>query len=156
MNKISLFLTLFLTIICNFMGISSNGISKVTTEHVEWMASDCSMWVNSLGKTFEINNKKLITCDYASIFWSYPKANLTITFYADLTASKPFLLCLRETDFLYKDIPIYRVTRNQEYVIIVNDDPLCFKSDDDNTVVFRFTVPSNIEYYGELIHFTIY
>lgn len=147
---LNLILFAFILSECNTVFSQSDNLG-----HSEWVFN-CSMTVAS-SDSFSISNEKLLKCKEASIFWSYPQYNMTIKFMASANQDKSFKLCLTDTNYLYKDMPLYRLVDGKETRVDTNPDPICFNNDngDKKIVTLKSVGPDKLHYYGELINFNI-
>ena len=123
---------------------------------VEETANDCSLNIDcSTGVPFSITNEKLFGCTQASIYWSYPRSNMTVKFTYDLRASSTFQLCLTNPSNIPEDIPIYRIVNSQVGRIYTETDKFCLNSDVNNAVVLKFIGPTNIRYFSQWFSFSL-
>ena len=114
---------------------------------------DCQMTVSCYTeKPFEVSNKNLFNCSEGSIFWSYPMSNMTMIFTYN---GVPFQFCLTNTNFIYDDMPLYRIINEQELKIDIVAEQMCFNSDKNNTVILKSVGPTSVKYYGEMINFRL-
>ena len=100
-----------------------------------------------------VTNMKLHNCSEANIFWNYPMNNLTIVF--TVPQSKPFQFCLINSDSIYDDIPVYRVTSSQETKVGKSSEKVCMQSDSTNSLTLKLVGPPKMKYYGVFVDFSI-
>jgi hypothetical protein len=116
----------------------------------------CTVYTSSANgvDTVQTSNKLILDCrDDATIFWSYPKDNLQITFQADETASQPFTVCLHELEKIYNDISVVHLNNGQESP--VDQFSSCFDSDENNLVAVKLYGTKEMKYYGVFVKFSI-
>ena len=78
-----------------------------------------------------------------------------MTFKFDEESSSAFRFCLTDTSFIYKDLPLYRIINGEEILISIVAKKMCFDSDKNNSIVLKSVGPNRLQYYGELINYTL-
>lgn len=146
-----------LAILITILTSSTMGLPTIKNVNLSKLASNCSMTVSSDGKSFSITNKYLLNCKESLIYWSLPQYNMTMKFMANENEDKPFTLCLTKAQYLYKNMPFYRIVNGKETRVEINSDRVCFQNDDgpSKIVTLKCVGPIHIYYYGETINFTI-
>ena len=123
---------------------------------VEESVKDCSLTVSCYSHVaFHVTNEKLFDCNQASIYWSYPRSNMTVKFTYDASSSSTFQLCLTNPNNIPEDIPLYRIFNKQESKISTETDKFCLNSDSNNAVVLKLIGPTDFRYFSQWFSFSL-
>jgi hypothetical protein len=104
----------------------------------------------------KINNIGIVNCTKTAIIhWAYPVTNLTIEFYGDITATKPFTLCIvnKQLKIQYK---LYKSVNDIWTFVQPSVLPVCLKSELGNKIMIKYEhYPRAIQNYEFTISYTI-
>jgi hypothetical protein len=113
----------------------------------------CSLLISAEnGQNAKIDNKIMLNCiNTAMIMWFSAEKSLTIDFYGDESATRPFTLCLHNSAPI--GISVYKIERNKWLFV---DTPVCIQSEFDDKITLVYENYHRIRKYNQiLIPYTI-